>query len=72
MSQSSSEPRKDFADFAEPFCAGYIAHRDGLSEDPEEFSAALIEAWRNSGSERARRVIQAVQEPGERDAESWG
>jgi hypothetical protein len=60
---SPQEPRivKGFADFAEPFCAGWNAHRAHGDADPETFTKALMEAFENSGSQRAFRVFEAMQ-----------
>lgn len=56
-----SEPgrRPDFADYAEPFCSGWIARRenpDVKDDDGQAFSRLLMEAFNNSGSQRAKRM----------------
>lgn len=44
-----------FSDFAEAFCAGFNARRDGLTDtDGEEFMRGLMTAYERSGSQRVR------------------
>jgi hypothetical protein len=54
--------RRDFADFAEPFCAGWNRCRtNGPDISPDAFQKVLMEAYENSGSERARRLSVALE-----------
>lgn len=61
MSQSDS--RKTFADWLEPWCAGFIACRDGLTDDDgEAFLTAAWERYQQSGSQRAYRINDGLAE----------
>jgi hypothetical protein len=65
-SQSSEQPRKDFADWLEPWCAGFIACRDGLTDaDGEAFLQAAWNGYQRSGSQRAYRVNDDAPDPTE-------
>jgi hypothetical protein len=48
--------KPDFADFAEPFCAGWNAHKDAGDADGEEFSRLLMAAYERSGAMLAYKV----------------
>lgn len=50
-----------FAEFAEAFCAGFIACREGLAgDDGEAFMRGLMAAYESSGLRKARRAIEAM------------
>lgn len=50
-----------FAEFAEAFCAGFIACREGLTDDDgEAYMRGLMAAYEQSGRQRARHVIEAM------------
>jgi hypothetical protein len=53
----SESPRFDFADYAEAFCTGFIAHRNGVPDSGYGFSAALMASWREAGTQRARDAL---------------
>lgn len=49
-----------FAEFAEAFCAGFIACREGLTDDDgEEYIRGLMAAYESSGGQRARVTVEA-------------
>lgn len=57
----SSQSKSGFADFAEPFCAGWLALRDqGDPGDAAKFMALISDAYERSGSRRALKVLGLV------------
>lgn len=58
--QSDSLRERGFADWLEPWCAGYIAHREGIPNDDGAAIMARAQAdFEKSGSERARRLLES-------------
>jgi hypothetical protein len=63
MMAETNACRKSFADWLEPWCAGFIACREGLDgQDAAAFIRAAREAFDSSGSERARRLLESGDE----------
>lgn len=60
---NSGRPRFDFADYAEAFCTGFIAHRNGVPDNGDEFSVALMASWREAGTQRARDALDLEIDP---------
>lgn len=54
--------KPDWADFAEPFCAGWNAHKDHGDLQGEDFVRALNEAYETSGAMLAYKVATGMTE----------
>lgn len=60
---SAPSHRPDFADFVEPYCKGWISRREnpGGDNDPDLFQHLLMDAYKNSGSQRAVEVAKTLE-----------
>jgi hypothetical protein len=60
VNPSEAKAMNGFSDFAEPYCAGWNRHAEHGDSSPEEFTRLLMDAFENSGPERARRLVDQM------------
>lgn len=66
MPAPQPQRRPDFADFAEAFCSGWNALKQhGPVNNGEEFARILMDAYESSGSQRAKRLVEQMEDQGD-------